>query len=107
MSTYNTSPPDNTSGPSIRVEIYDQVYNIRTDGNADYIYELAAYVDRRMREISSGSLTVDSLKVAILAALHTADEFHRLKNLHEQTQEEISARSSECVTLLDKVLRTL
>ena len=31
-----------------------------------------------MREISSGTLTVDSLKVAILAALHIADEFYQL-----------------------------
>ena len=32
-----------------------------------------------MREISSGTLTVDSLKVAILAALHIADEYHQTK----------------------------
>ena len=55
---------------SIRVEIYNQTYNIRSDGDNDYIMRLAEYVDGKMREISSGTLTVDSLKVAILAALH-------------------------------------
>ena len=60
--------------PTIRVEIYNQTYNIRSDGDSEYITELAEFVDNRMREISSGTLTVDSLKVAILAALHIADE---------------------------------
>jgi cell division protein ZapA len=66
---------------SIRVEIYNQTYNIRSDGDNEYIMRLAEYVDGKMREISSGTLTVDSLKVAILAALHIADEYHQLKNL--------------------------
>ena len=73
-----------TSSPTIRVEIYNQTYNIWSDGDTEYIIQLAEFVDSRMREISSGTLTVDSLKVAILAALHIADELHRLKNMHEQ-----------------------
>ena len=57
-----------TTTPTIRVEIYNQTYNIRSDGDTEYIIQLAEFVDSRMREISSGTLTVDSLKVAILAA---------------------------------------
>ncbi len=47
---------------SIRVEIYNQTYNIRSDGDNEYILRLAEYVDGKMREISSGTLTVDSLE---------------------------------------------
>ncbi|HUQ34725.1 MAG TPA: cell division protein ZapA, partial [Pyrinomonadaceae bacterium] len=57
---------DTASTPTIRVEIYNQTYNIRSDGDSEYISQLAEFVDSRMREISSGTLTVDSLKVAIL-----------------------------------------
>ena len=63
-----------SSEQSIRVEIYNQTYSIRSDGDNEYIMHLAEYVDGKMREISSGTLTVDSLKVAILAALHIADD---------------------------------
>ena len=49
-----------TSSPTIRVEIYNQTYNIRSDGDTEYIIQLAEFVDGRMREISSGTLTVDS-----------------------------------------------
>ena len=95
----------NTSSPTIRVEIYNQTYNIRSDGDTEYIIQLAEIVDSRMREISSGTLTVDSLKVAILAALHIADELHRLKNMHEQADSQLAARSAECAEMLDRLLK--
>ena len=90
---------------SIRVEIYNQTYNIRSDGDNEYIMRLAEYVDGKMREISSGTLTVDSLKVAILAALHIADEFHQLKNQQEQSDAQLATRSAECAEMLDRVLK--
>ncbi len=91
--------------PTIRVEIYNQTYNIRSDGDSEYVNSLAEFVDNRMREISTGRLTVDSLKVAILAALHIADELHRLKRLHEQADSQLAARSAECAEMLDRLLK--
>jgi cell division protein ZapA len=90
---------------TIRVEIYNQTYSIRSDGDNEYIMDLAEYVDGKMREISSGTLTVDSLKVAILAALHIADEFHQLKNQQKQTDAQLASRSAECSEMLDRVLK--
>lgn len=105
MSATRNSVDASASTPTIRVEIYNQTYNIRSDGDSEYITELAEFVDRRMREISSCTLTVDSLKVAILAALHVADELHRLKRLHEQSDAQLATRSSECVEMLDRLLK--
>ena len=100
-----SSMEGSNSSPTIRVEIYNQTYNIRSDGDTEYIIQLAEFVDSRMREISSGTLTVDSLKVAILAALHIADELHRLKNMHEQADAQLAARSAECAEMLDRLLK--
>lgn len=96
---------NNDYAPSIRVEIYNQTYSIRSDGDGEYIMRLADFVDRRMREISSGTLTVDSLKVAILAALHIADELHRLKAVHESNDQQLASRSAECAEMLDRLLK--
>jgi len=96
---------ENSAPPIIRVEIYNQTYNIRSDGDSEYLTKLADFVDGRMREISSGTLTVDSLKVAILAALHIADELHRLKETHEQADAQLATRSAECAEMLDKLLK--
>ncbi len=96
---------DQMSEQTIRVEIYNQTYSIRSDGDNEYIHDLAEYVDSKMREISSGTLTVDSLKVAILAALHIADEFFQLKNSQAQTDAQLATRSSECSAMLDRILK--
>src|SRR5260221_1676906 len=94
-----------TTSPTIRVEIYNQTYNIRSDGDTEYIVQLAEDVDNKMREISSGTLTVDSLKVAILAALHIADEYYQLKNNIAQTDAQLASRSAECAEMLDRILK--
>jgi cell division protein ZapA len=101
----NGKGKSDTIAQSIRVEIYNQTYNIRSDGDNDYILRLAEYVDGKMREISSGTLTVDSLKVAILAALHIADEYHQLKNQQQQSDAQLASRSAECAEMLDRVLK--
>jgi cell division protein ZapA len=91
--------------PTIKVEIYDQAYTVRSDGDPEYLKQLAEYVDQRMREISSGTLTVDSRKVAILAALYIADELHQLRKAHEQADEQLATRSVECAEMLDRLLK--
>jgi cell division protein ZapA len=96
---------ESAGSPTIKVEIYDQSYTIRSDGDSEYIKQLAEYVDRRMREISSGTLTVDSRKVAILAALYIADELHQLQRIHDQADSQLASRSAECAEMLDRLLK--
>ena len=93
------------SEQTIRVEIYNQTYSIRSDGDNEYIQDLASYVDSKMREISSGTMTVDSLKVAILAALHIADEYYQLRHSQAQIDAQLAARSYECSEMLDRILK--
>ena len=90
---------------TIRVEIYNQTYSIRSDGDNEYIEDLAGYVDSKMREIASGTMTVDSLKVAILAALHIADEYYQLKHSQSQVDSQLGIRSTECSERLDRLLK--
>jgi cell division protein ZapA len=89
----------------VQVEIYNQTYSIRSDGDNAYIQGLADYVDRKMRDIASGTMTVDSLKVAILASLHIADELHRFNSNQAQFDQQLASRSAECTELLDRVLK--
>jgi cell division protein ZapA len=97
---------EQTPAQTVRVEIYNQTYNIRSnDGDTEYIQQLASFVDARMREIASGSLTVDSLKVAILTALHIADELHKLRRERDTLDQQFAHRSAECAEVLDQLLR--
>jgi cell division protein ZapA (FtsZ GTPase activity inhibitor) len=57
----------------VTVEIYDQTYHL-SGQDAAHIRELAALVDAKMRAVAAQGRTVDSLRVAVLAALNLADE---------------------------------
>jgi len=88
---------------SVRVEIFDQVYNLRgSDG--DYIIQLAEYVDGKMRAVSEQTATVDSVRLAVLAALNIADEYHLLKRRLEAPSPETRQRASKLANALDEVL---
>ncbi len=97
--------PREVGTQTVEVRIYGQVYNIRGDGNSAYISELAAYVDRKMREIMSTTHTVDSLRVAILSALNIADELFQANRRIEQLDAVVGERSNDYANLIDSVLR--
>ncbi|MEW6606330.1 MAG: cell division protein ZapA [bacterium] len=63
----------------IEVEIFGATYTIKSDENPTYTAELAQFVDEKMRNITQKTDTVSTGKIAILAALHIADELFKLK----------------------------
>jgi cell division protein ZapA len=98
-------PPTNgaNGAGSVRVEIFDQVYNLR-GSDADYILKLAEYVDGKMRAVSEQTATVDSVRLAVLAALNIADEYHLLKRRLEKPSPDAQQRASKLASALDEVL---
>ena len=63
----------------VHVEIFGQTYAVRAGAEPGYVEQLAAYVDEQMREVSKSAGAVDSVRVAVLAALNIADECFRLR----------------------------
>jgi cell division protein ZapA len=61
-------------GGATAVTIFGQTYHLRGVEDGAYLTELAALVDRRMREVVETTGTADTLKVALLAALNIADD---------------------------------
>jgi len=95
---------------SVAVEIYDQIYNLRGIDPA-YIEQLARVVDAKMRAVSSHGNTVDSLRVAVLAALNIADELETLRQRHESlagslslSQVTMRSRAGSLAGMLDEIL---
>ena len=89
----------------IRVFIYDQEYYVRGDLDEKYIHELAKFLDTKMRSIAGRTRTVDSLRVAVLAALNIADEYHRIKARYEETSKHVDEKVEECSRILDRFLK--
>lgn len=93
----------NGSG-NVRVEIYDQTYHLR-GSDSEYISELAQYVDTKMRMIAQQAATVDSLRLAVLAALNIADELHVLKRRYDSVATDYNERAEHLAGALDEVLQ--
>ena len=97
----------------VSVDIYDQIYNLRGTDPA-HIEKLAALVDAKMRAVSATGSTVDSLRVAVLAALNIADELFAIRERYStlvgsmdqvnQSQTTLRSRADSLSGLLDAVL---
>ena len=88
-----------------QVEIYGQTYSVRAAAEAAYIQELAAFVDRKMREVAQEAATVDVTKIAILAALNIADDYYQFRvRLSEGDPGRVAKRATRLVERLDEIL---
>lgn len=85
---------------TIEVQIYDQRYSIvlKTPLSESEVRELADQVDERMRNIATQANTADSLKVAVLTALHLAQEYKELQRSCEE-------KTGQWSRALDQVLK--
>ena len=89
----------------MKIEIYDQSYNVNSAGqNEEQLKELAAYVDGKMREVAQATRMVDSVKVAVLAALNIADELFTLRERQQELDGPLRKRVEKCVALVEKAL---
>jgi cell division protein ZapA len=89
---------------SVRVEIFDQAYNLR-GSDPEYILKLASYVDAKMRSVAEATNTIDTVRLAVLAALNIADEYHLLKRKEESGPTDYQKRAHLLAKALDEVLR--
>lgn len=88
----------------IRITIYDQEYYVRGALDQAYIQQLAEYLDAKMRSIAGRTRTVDSLRVAVLAALNVADEYHQMKAKYEEVTKRVGERVDECSRVIDQFM---
>ena len=88
----------------MKIEIYNQAYNVQADENEEYIKQLAEFVDAKMRSVAEATRTVDTVRVAVLAALNIADELHTVKKRQDALEGPLRGRVEKCVALVEKAL---
>jgi cell division protein ZapA len=89
----------------VQVQIFGHSYTIRGEADQNYILGVAAYVDRKMREVTE-KLPVESLsKVAILCSLNIADELFKERAQREQREQQLQGRAARLNAVLDDVLQ--
>lgn len=88
----------------VHVEIFGQTYAVRAGGDSRFVEALAAHVDREMREVSKTSGAVDSVRIAVLAALNIAAELFEARERLEQGDEKLRIRAEMMARTLASAL---
>jgi cell division protein ZapA len=84
----------------VHVEIFGQTYAIRAGAEPGYVEQLAAYVDSEMREISRSGGAVDSVRIAVLAALNIADACFQLRGQKQEAESAARLRAQKLASEL-------
>jgi len=85
----------------VTVTIMGRNYSLRAEEDPQYVRMIAAYVDDKLQEISRLSPRMSTTRLAILAALNIADEYHKLE------QQLRTEGGKEVEVILDRVLKKL
>lgn len=74
------------SGPVhvVDVEIYGDRYSLKGTEPPEYLEMLAAMVNEKMKEVALRNNRLNLKQIAVLAALHLADELVKLKREHRE-----------------------
>lgn len=69
---------------SVRVQIFGEEHIIKGQASPEYIRELAALIDVRLKEVRQKNPLLPRHKIAILVAINLANELEKLKQEHDE-----------------------
>jgi cell division protein ZapA len=90
---------------TVKVQIFGQTYALRGELDEAYVQQLARFVDEKMQAIADSTLTVDTQKIAVLAALAIADELHHRQLELGDREEDLREQAERCLTLVQRALK--
>ena len=68
----------------VDVEIFGEIYSLKTDEDSEYVRKVAAAVDSSMREIAQKTHSFSSARLSVFAALDLADKYFQMKKDYEE-----------------------
>ena len=82
------------------VTIFGREYTLKGGSEAEYVQEVAAFVDERMNEVARSAAVVSTDRVAILAAVNSADELFREQQKRLEATATLEDRSKHLTQIL-------
>ena len=85
----------------VEFELLGQKYTIRSEASPEYVRELVAYIEDKLKEVG-GPAIPDPLKRLGLATLFIADELFRARGEQTRAAGDVNARVDTMLKLLDR-----
>jgi cell division protein ZapA (FtsZ GTPase activity inhibitor) len=89
-------------GNKCEVDIFGHRYTLRSDSDDDYARQLAAFVDKKMNELSENAKGVDLSKLAIFAAVNIAHELFLLRKQSKESETMISRKTRSLIDSIEE-----
>jgi len=88
-------------GEGIAVEVLGQIFHVASDDGEKHVLQIAADVERRMRELAGRGQS--PFTAAVIAALNIASEHQKLQNEHRNVEDDIDRLTARLVDRLPAV----
>lgn len=75
----------------VKVQIFNQTYSLRARDGGEHALRVARAVDERMRHIATQLSVCDVTKIAVLTAMHFADELQGVRDYYERELDALRA----------------
>ncbi|MFC1668735.1 cell division protein ZapA [Chlamydiota bacterium] len=92
------------TGTLTTVTIFNKEYSIVSDLRPQYLVELAACVDEKMREIAQDETLIPHSRLVMLTLLHIMDELSCLKQQKKELISLIDSKVSQIIENIDGIL---
>lgn len=88
---------------SFHIEILGQKLTVISDSDEKAVAGVVQYVNDKVDEISKGGNNLNTLTIAVLAALNIADELFKAKGENNLISQQLENRTQELIDLIDRV----
>jgi cell division protein ZapA len=88
---------------SFHIEILGQKLTVLSDSDEKVVAGVVQYVNDKVEEISKGGNNLNTLTIAVLAALNIADELFKAKGENSLIGKQLESRTQELIDLIDRV----
>ncbi|HPJ97040.1 MAG TPA: cell division protein ZapA [Syntrophales bacterium] len=88
---------------SFHIEILGQKLTVLSDSDEKVVAGIVQYVNDKVEEISKGGNNLNTLTIAVLAALNIADELFKAKGENSLIGKQLESRTQELIDLIDRV----
>ncbi len=85
------------------IKILEQELQVLSDSGDDHVARVVQYVKDKMECVGSASGNINTLNIAILAALNIADEYLKLTGINENICSQLESRAESLISLIDEI----
>jgi len=86
-----------------QIRVLGEDIAVLSDSGDEHVEAVVNYVNERVKEIQVTGRTINTLHIAILAALNIADEYHKMKGVQEDICHQMESRSERLIHLINEI----